>query len=53
MKAVDGDKITIDGNHEMAGKTLHFDVEVVSIRAATPEEIDHGHVHGPDGHHDH
>lgn len=53
VKAVDGDKITIDGNHEMAGKTLHFDVEVVSIRAASPEEIDHGHVHGPDDAHDH
>lgn len=51
--SVDGDKVTIDGNHEMAGKTLHFDVEVVSVREATAEEIDHGHVHAHGDHHDH
>jgi FKBP-type peptidyl-prolyl cis-trans isomerase SlyD len=47
------ESITVDGNHPLAGKELHFDVEVISIRNATPEEIQHGHVHGPDGHHHH
>jgi len=42
---VDGDNVTINGNHPLAGVELHFDVEVVSVREATPEEIDHGHVH--------
>jgi FKBP-type peptidyl-prolyl cis-trans isomerase SlyD len=42
---VHGDEITIDANHPLAGKTLHFDVEVADVREATPEEIDHGHVH--------
>ena len=53
VQSVDGDKVTIDGNHEMAGKTLHFDVEVLSVRDATEEEIDHGHVHAHGDHHDH
>lgn len=48
---VEGDDITIDANHPMAGKTLHFDVEVVGVRAATPQEVAHGHVH--QGGHDH
>lgn len=48
---VDGDNITIDGNHPLAGKTLHFDVEIVGVREASAEEISHGHVHGPGGHH--
>ncbi len=42
---------TVDTNHPMAGKTLVFDVEVVEIREATHEELSHGHVHGPGGHH--
>jgi len=48
---VDGDDITIDANHPMAGQTLHFDVEVVEVREATEQEIQHGHVH--QGGHDH
>ncbi|MEZ5490615.1 MAG: peptidylprolyl isomerase [Gammaproteobacteria bacterium] len=48
---VDEENVTIDANHPMAGKTLHFDVEVVEVREATPQEIEHGHVHG--GGHDH
>ncbi|OZB57436.1 MAG: peptidylprolyl isomerase, partial [Halothiobacillus sp. 14-56-357] len=42
-----------DANHELAGETLHFDVVVKDIRDATAEEIEHGHAHGPDGHHHH
>ncbi|HXH72546.1 MAG TPA: peptidylprolyl isomerase [Mariprofundaceae bacterium] len=48
---VDGDDITIDGNHPLAGERLHFDVQVDSVRDATAEELDHGHVH--DGGHAH
>lgn len=50
---VDGDDITVDGNHPLAGIALNFDVSIVDIREASAEEIDHGHVHGPDGHHHH
>ena len=45
------DKVTVDGNHPLAGVELNFDVEVMEIREATAEELDHGHVHGPGGHH--
>ena len=48
-----GDMVTIDGNHPLAGQNLNFDVEVAEVRAATEEELAHGHVHGPGGHHDH
>lgn len=41
----------IDANHPLAGQTLTFDVEIVDLRPATPEEIAHGHAHGPGGHH--
>lgn len=47
---IDGDEVTIDGNHPLAGETLSFDVKVVEVRDATSEELDHGHVHGPGGH---
>ncbi len=43
--------VTVDFNHQMAGRTLRFSVEVVEIRAAEAEEIAHGHAHGPGGHH--
>ena len=46
-----GDLVTHDGNHPLAGQHLNFDVEVGEVRAATAEELAHGHVHGPDGHH--
>jgi FKBP-type peptidyl-prolyl cis-trans isomerase SlyD len=48
--AVDGEQVTLDGNHALAGQTLHFDIEVVSVRAATAEELAHGHAHGEGGH---
>lgn len=48
---IQGDKVMIDGNHPLAGQTLHFDVEVLGVRDATEEEKHHGHAHGPDGHH--
>ncbi|MHB8920007.1 MAG: FKBP-type peptidyl-prolyl cis-trans isomerase [Halothiobacillus sp.] len=50
---VKGDHVHLDANHELAGETLHFDVVVKAIRAASAEEIEHGHAHGPDGHHHH
>ena len=48
---IDGDNVTIDGNHPLAGEALTFDVEIVEVRAATKEELDHGHVHGAGCHH--
>ena len=45
--------VKVDGNHELAGVTLNFDVDVVSLRDASKEELQHGHVHGPGGHHHH
>ena len=50
---IQGDMVTIDGNHPLAGQNLNFDVEIAEVRAATAEELAHGHVHGPGGHHDH
>ena len=49
--SVDGDTVTVDFNHKLAGETLQFSVEVVDVRPATEEEIAHGHAHGPGGHH--
>jgi FKBP-type peptidyl-prolyl cis-trans isomerase SlyD len=48
---VDRDFVTVDGNHPLAGRTLNFSLEVADVRKATHEEISHGHVHGPGGHH--
>jgi FKBP-type peptidyl-prolyl cis-trans isomerase SlyD len=50
---VEGDNVTIDGNHPLAGVDLTFDVEITEIRAATEEEMEHGHAHGVGGHHHH
>jgi FKBP-type peptidyl-prolyl cis-trans isomerase SlyD len=50
---VQGDMVTVDANHPLAGEVLHFDVEVTEVREATAEELAHGHVHGPGGHHHH
>ena len=45
------DSITVDANHPLAGVELNFAVEVMDVREATTEELSHGHVHGPGGHH--
>ena len=42
---------TVDTNHPLAGKTLTFNIEVAEVREASPEELSHGHAHGPGGHH--
>jgi FKBP-type peptidyl-prolyl cis-trans isomerase SlyD len=47
VKEMRDDTVLVDFNHPLAGKTLHFDVTVREVRAATPEELEHGHVHGP------
>ena len=46
-----GDMITVDGNHALAGQNLNFEIEITEVRVATEEELAHGHVHGPGGHH--
>lgn len=51
VTGLEGDKVLVDGNHPLAGQTLHFAVEVMEVRAATQEELEHGHVHGEGGHH--
>jgi len=50
---VKDEDVFIDGNHPLAGQTLHFSVEIIGVRPATPEELTHGHAHGPDGSHSH
>ena len=50
ITAIEGDQVTLDRNHPLADRTLRFEVTVAGVRPATPEEIAHGHPHGPDGH---
>jgi len=50
VTAVSDKSVTLDGNHPLAGVDLVFDVEIVGIRAATKEELEHGHAHGAGGH---
>ena len=50
VKEVEATTVTIDANHELAGETLHFNIEVIEVRDATDDEISHGHAHGPGGH---
>jgi FKBP-type peptidyl-prolyl cis-trans isomerase SlyD len=51
VKEVGLENITVDANHPLAGVTLNFEVEIMEVRDATPEELSHGHVHGAGGHH--
>ncbi len=51
VKSVENDVVVIDGNHPLAGQDLTFNVEIVEVRPATAEELEHGHVHGEGGHH--
>ncbi len=48
---IENDEVTVDGNHPLAGQTLHFAIEVTDVRDASLEELSHGHVHGEGGHH--
>ena len=50
ITAIDGEEVIIDGNHPLAGKQLRFQVELVDVRDASEEELQHQHVHGPGGH---
>ena len=51
--SVTEDSVIVDLNHPMAGQGLHFKGNILNVRPATPEELSHGHAHGPDGHHAH
>ena len=51
IKNVAATEVTVDGNPELAGQTLNFDIEVSSVRQASKAELEHGHAHGPGGHH--
>jgi FKBP-type peptidyl-prolyl cis-trans isomerase SlyD len=51
ITAIRPDAVVMDFNHPLAGKNLHFSGKVLQVRDASPEEIAHGHVHGPGGHH--
>lgn len=48
---IENDDVTVNFNHPLAGKDLEFDIELLDVRDATPEEISHSHVHGPGEHH--
>ncbi len=48
---IEGAEVALDGNHPLAGEDLTFDVEMMAVRDATPEEMAHGHAHGEGGHH--
>lgn len=50
VTAMDDANVTVDGNHPLAGKELHFNVSIAEIREASAEEVEHGHAHGPGGH---
>lgn len=51
ITALDGDEVTVDGNHPLAGQRLTFEVKVVNVREASADEMEHGHIHGEGGVH--
>ncbi|MDH5377708.1 MAG: peptidylprolyl isomerase [Gammaproteobacteria bacterium] len=51
VREVGEEEVTIDGNHPLAGIHLNFDVTIIETRDASEEELEHGHAHGPGGHH--
>ncbi|WP_447593005.1 FKBP-type peptidyl-prolyl cis-trans isomerase [Aquipseudomonas campi] len=51
VRDIEGDDVIVDGNHPLAGQRLTFQVKVVTVRDALPEELAHGHIHGEGGHH--
>jgi FKBP-type peptidyl-prolyl cis-trans isomerase SlyD len=51
IKEIKEKEVMVDGNHPLAGETLNFDIEVLEVRQATKEELEHGHSHDGDGHH--
>ena len=51
IDAIEGDTVTLNFNHPLAGDELHFNVKVIGLREPTPDELEHGHVHQGDGHH--
>lgn len=51
INKIEENEVTVDFNHPLVGKNLEFNVELLDVRDATPEEMTHGHVHGPGGHH--
>lgn len=53
VQKIEGQQVTLSTEHPMAGVTLHFDVAIKEVRAATKDELQHGHAHGPEGHHHH
>jgi FKBP-type peptidyl-prolyl cis-trans isomerase SlyD len=53
VQSIKGDYAVVDANHPLADKTLHFSIKITEVRAATEEELQHGHVHAPGGHHHH
>lgn len=48
---IEEEMVTVDGNHPLAGLTLHFDIAIIDVRDASADELSHGHVHGAGGHH--
>lgn len=50
VTAIDSGRVTVDGNHPLAGMTIRFEANVLEVRTATAEEVAHGHVHGEHGH---
>lgn len=51
VESIEGDQVNVNGNHPLAGETLHFNVEILGVRDATQEELEHGHVHDGHSHH--